>query len=713
MTKPRTTAVHLHLARPLATAYLLGLLSSTGPRVLKVLLLFGKRKLALSAAWLQLVSLFRQALSIHRFPFFCASLVGGSTLLHLPVREILLRFVRLRTPTITSTQLHATTLLAKFLAAFISASFSFKLLNGGPQRSSSRPSQPSSHLQFLKPGPFDEPPELDPQELDDATLSARSLSRADLAGRTMDLTLFTVIRALDVLVSRTWEYLPLKPTSKLRRLSHATPPLLFCFSAATIMHAWFYSPSRLPHSYNTWISSAARLDHRLLLALRHARYGTWVYGQDTGMASLLGSMCHDYGLPEERGDPAVTIPIPCEVVHMGCGKSCEKHALVRFWRGWCFAAKIHAPIQLFVLARHVKRNARSGDRLAGLTRSVVAKALVDMSRGSAFLGAFIALFYYGVCLSRTRLGPKVFSYKTVTPQMWDSGLCVLGGSLLCGGSIFVEQARKRMEILLFVLPRAAATWFPRRYLPENQWKEHAAFALSAAILLTAARESPGRIALMVHNASQGAARSRLYGLPVLQIPAPTYRKQVNEPGSCSAVWRSDNSTTVLKAPLAFHLDGCDDAVTMEYENFQQESVELLEREKEIYRHLGEHKGILPCLQITDDGLVFPYLKNSNLRHFLKNSDSPITQPQRLDWVKSALISIDFIHSKGVLQADISTRNFLVADDLSIVLCDFSGSTIHQKKNMVRPETRYEKVEGTQPLAISVATAVFCCRESRL
>lgn len=215
------------------------------------------------------------------------------------------------------------------------------------------------------------------------------------------------------------------------------------------------------------------------------RYGTWVYGKDTGMAPLLGSMCRDYGLPEELGDPAQTIPLPCELVHMGRGKSCEKHALSRFLRGWMFAARMYAPLQLIVLARHVKRRR--------LDRSAVGKAMLDTTRSSAFLGAFIAFFYYGVCLSRTRLGPKLFSSKTVTPQMWDSGLCILGGCVLCGMSILVEESRKRLEIVFFLLPRAAATWFPRRYLPEHQWREHLTFALSAAIILTTAQEDPKRI----------------------------------------------------------------------------------------------------------------------------------------------------------------------------------------------------------------------------
>ncbi|KAF2732033.1 hypothetical protein EJ04DRAFT_441794, partial [Polyplosphaeria fusca] len=402
----------------------------------------------------------RQALALHRFPAFCAALVGGSTLLQIPVQTSLQLLLHAFSSHHLNTRVIRT--VSRFLAALVSASISFRLLNRIPPGSaSSTINLPMTDLVICKTGSFDAPPEDDSLEVDQATLEAKSLSRADLAGRTIDLTLFAVMRALDVALSSVLERTKAaSPSPRLEAAMKGTPITLFCLSAATIMHAWFYSPARLPQTYNRWISAAAELDRRLLLALRHARYGTWTYGKETGMAPLLGSMCRDYGLPEERGDPAKTIPIPCELVHMGRGKSCEKHALVRFWKGWLFAAKMYTPLQCIV---------------------------------SAFLGAFIAFFYYGVCLSRTRLGPKLFASKTVTPQMWDSGLCVLGGCLFCGTSILFEHQRRRLEILLFVLPRAAATWLPRRYLPEHRWKEHLVFAVSAATVITAAQESPRRV----------------------------------------------------------------------------------------------------------------------------------------------------------------------------------------------------------------------------
>ena len=57
----------------------------------------------------------------------------------------------------------------------------------------------------------------------------------------------------------------------------------------------------------------SNLDSRVIVALRRMRAGEFIYGQDTGQADLLGGYCKDLGLPEELGDPAKMIPIPCRV----------------------------------------------------------------------------------------------------------------------------------------------------------------------------------------------------------------------------------------------------------------------------------------------------------------------------------------------------------------------------------------------------------------
>lgn len=183
----------------------------------------------------------------------------------------------------------------------------------------------------------------------------------------------------------------------------------------------------------------------------HSRRCKWKRFCERSTAPLLESMCKDYGWPIEWGDPSKTIPIPCEMVHMSCGPNCEKHAVSRFARTFGFACATYIPLQIVFRLRRLKS-------VLSLRRAVS-----DALRSSAFLASFVSIFYYSVCLARTRIGPKIFPRDVVTPMMWDSGLCVGAGCLMCGWSILVESPSKRQELALFVAPRAAATVLPRFY----------------------------------------------------------------------------------------------------------------------------------------------------------------------------------------------------------------------------------------------------------
>ncbi|KAL8797182.1 MAG: hypothetical protein Q9195_000649 [Heterodermia aff. obscurata] len=263
-----------------------------------------------------------------------------------------------------------------------------------------------------------------------------------LAGSSMDMTLFAASRAAETIIHRIWL------SRKKSRLAHGkwtslegvvsqyADSWVFAASAGAIMWAWFYQPNSLPQAYNAWIKSAAQVDQRLVEVLRRARRGEFVYGENTGQAPLLQSMCKDYDWPLVWGDPAKTVPLPCEMVHMGAGPSCHWHAITRFFKAFRFALAMYLPLQLLLRIRHA-------------SLSQLRKACREAARSSAFLGAFVSLFYYGVCLSRTRLGPKLVSKEIVTPLMWDSGLCVRAGCILCGWSILIEAERRRQELAMY------------------------------------------------------------------------------------------------------------------------------------------------------------------------------------------------------------------------------------------------------------------------
>lgn len=373
--------------------------------------------------------------------------------------------------------------LSRFLASFLASYLSLRILQSKPSPKSTTTTNTS---------------EAAPNNNHDSSSSPGTTKTTPSAGRTLDLTFFAVTRALDVLGGEAWHsYLSVSPAipSPLKSLiSSLTDPAIFALSSALVMWSWFYQPSRLPATYNKWISSAAQVDLRLIQALQRCREGTLIYGKETGQSSLLGPVCEKLSLPTEWGDPAVSAPFPCELVHLGCGPSCEYHALSRFVRSFLWAMKTYLPLSLLLAVRNPS--------LKGIRR-----ALVSAARSSAFLGTFITLFYYGVCLTRTRVGPHLLGRSPEACNRIDGGICVGTGCFLCGWSILIEKQGRRKDMGLFVAPRALATLFPRRYDADKQWIERLAFGLSTAVVFTCVRENKSRVRGVLGSVLGGVLRT--------------------------------------------------------------------------------------------------------------------------------------------------------------------------------------------------------------
>ncbi|EJT79193.1 integral membrane protein [Gaeumannomyces tritici R3-111a-1] len=458
------------LLRPMLRAWALGYGSSVAPRVLTLVIQTFARGRNLKNTAQQprppflraLIHILCGGLDPQRFPTFCALLVGGTTLLQVPLSRLVDKLLRaLSKP--------ARTRISRWLATFVAGWCSLRVLQ-------------SKHS---------------PAFTDVAAPSAEAGSAVTVrwAGRTLDLTLFAATRAVDVIVGEVWSQrrgrriAAGKWTAADRLVERTTDPAIFATACAAIMWAWIYLPDRLPPGYNKWIGAAAAVDVRLLEALRRCRSGELLYGQDNGQASLLQAMCADYKWPLHWGDPSQSVPFPCEMVHMGAGASCEQHALSRFYRSWRWSMATYMPLNLLIVARNP--NLRS-----------LARAAVSASRSSAFLGTFITLFYYGVCLARTRLGPSLLvrgDRDLAARQRIDGGLCVGVGCALCGWSILIEHAGRRKDMALFVAPRALATFFPRRYSLDKQWRETLLFAASTAVVFTCALENQPRVRGVLGN----------------------------------------------------------------------------------------------------------------------------------------------------------------------------------------------------------------------
>lgn len=375
---------------------------------------------------------------MNRFPVFCGSLVGGYYLCASAFQVVIVVISRV----VGRRDLHKQVIrwqrIARPLAAFCSAWINLGLFN-----TKDHSSRNGDHHH---------------KNLFDRSRREKSSTKAlKIYGRSVDLTLFTAARAVDCIIqavqvnrnppTRLCQTMPLTST---RRLNSVVDPVIFASSAGIIMWAWFYYPMSLPRSYKKWIGQAAQVDWRLVQILRDAREGNFIYGCDCGQSRILKGMCEDYKWPAEWADSSKTIPVPCQMVHMGAGPSCHWHAVVRFARTFKFAMKMYLPLQLLLKCRRPSKKA-------------LRKILEESLRSSIFLSTFVASFYYGVCLSRTLIGPSISRSLGLSPMFWDSGACIATGSVLCGWSVLIEDEKRRQEMAMFVLPRALATFFPRHY----------------------------------------------------------------------------------------------------------------------------------------------------------------------------------------------------------------------------------------------------------
>ncbi|KAL5373478.1 hypothetical protein DPSP01_012667 [Paraphaeosphaeria sporulosa] len=116
----------------------------------------------------------------------------------------------------------------------------------------------------------------------------------------------------------------------------------------------------------------------------------------------------------------------------------------------------------------------------------------------------------------------------------------------------------------------------------------------------------------------------LFDLPVLQFPVLGYRYQFAY-GGTAVLALSDDGKRVLKFPLTFETQHCNAQVAARARSHMEESRMMLEREKEIYQHLGLRAGILAPLEISSVGLVFPFFKNGDLRR-RPSSGYPLRNP---------------------------------------------------------------------------------------
>ncbi|KAF5020904.1 hypothetical protein F66182_7056 [Fusarium sp. NRRL 66182] len=107
----------------------------------------------------------------------------------------------------------------------------------------------------------------------------------------------------------------------------------------------------------------------------------------------------------------------------------------------------------------------------------------------------------------------------------------------------------------------------------------------------------------------------------------------------------------------------------------------LRREHDIYQAIGDHQHITRCFGLVYDNynnaiaLKLERAPKGNLRHLIEETREIPPISRRLEMAADLAKSVAYIHSRGVIWGDVSTRNVLVFGDDNLKLCDFASSAL--------------------------------------
>ncbi|PYI30275.1 hypothetical protein BP00DRAFT_457975 [Aspergillus indologenus CBS 114.80] len=121
--------------------------------------------------------------------------------------------------------------------------------------------------------------------------------------------------------------------------------------------------------------------------------------------------------------------------------------------------------------------------------------------------------------------------------------------------------------------------------------------------------------------------------------------------------------------------GATETTIISLEQMTELNKESLKHEGHVYCHLGQVPGVIEPYQVSDTEIRMPYLRQGSLSRYLRVHRDSVDNMRRLQWLQEAAHIIRRVHERRVLVADIATRNFLLDENLSLQMCDFTESVI--------------------------------------
>jgi serine/threonine protein kinase len=146
---------------------------------------------------------------------------------------------------------------------------------------------------------------------------------------------------------------------------------------------------------------------------------------------------------------------------------------------------------------------------------------------------------------------------------------------------------------------------------------------------------------------------------------PRGTKLLDWGGSGHIFYWPGNTTEVMKLPTT-----------------DRGSIWDIEIEKRVYKRLGSHPNILPCLRIAETGIdsvgaehiVLKRAEHGTIRQYFLDGGTA-TVDERIKWCLDIAKAVEYVHRHYIRHGDICGRNILLDSSRTVLLFDFAGSGI--------------------------------------
>jgi serine/threonine protein kinase len=105
------------------------------------------------------------------------------------------------------------------------------------------------------------------------------------------------------------------------------------------------------------------------------------------------------------------------------------------------------------------------------------------------------------------------------------------------------------------------------------------------------------------------------------------------------------------------------------------AIKSIQRECEIYNHLGDHPRVIKCLATGDLFVDLEFAPHGHIEGYIQ-CHHDISDMCRRQFAQEVIEAVVFIHSKSIIHSDLAARQFLLDANLHVHLSDFGFSSLN-------------------------------------